>query len=509
VKRALTVAEMGLAEAGAAQLGVSTSALMENAGVALAGAAQRLALPSGRVFVICGPGSNGGDGLVAARHLASARRAVYVDVVGSAGALKGDAAHNLALLEAAAPESFQSLDSWRPGLGDVVVDALFGTGLSRAPEGRFSSVIERLAHWRTCGAKVVAADVPSGMNSDTGGVFSSAVFADETVTFGALKRGQLLEPGASHCGHIQVVDIGIPKVALDRLPGPITALVEESEILRALPARDRSSHKGSFGHVLVIAGSPGKTGAAALSAVGALRAGAGLVTIAARTSVLAATLRFAPELMGVSLGEDGPLGRADVRDLAEAAKGKAAVVVGPGLWVGAETRVLLEALLEEVDAPMVLDADGLNLVAGRLDVLRQAKSPLLLTPHPGELARLMGITAAEVQSDRLGLAHRCAKEARACVLLKGARSIIALPDGTSFVNPTGNPGMATGGTGDVLSGVCAALMAQGLSPADAAMVGAFAHGRAGDVMALETGETGLIASDLFTGLGRVWRALGR
>jgi NAD(P)H-hydrate epimerase len=305
---------------------------------------------------------------------------------------------------------------------------------------------------------------------------------------------------------VELAEIGLPAAAELGLAGPPLYLVEEASARALLPARRADTHKGTFGHVLVVAGSPGKTGAAALAALGALRGGAGLVSVAARPSDLAAILAHAPEVMGAPLPGAGPLGDADLPALLAAAEGKAALVVGPGLAIA---RTALAALISGCGCPLVLDADGLNALAGELAPLGKARGGLVLTPHPGEAGRLLGLETAAIQADRLGAARRLAAAAGAVAVLKGARTVIARPDGTAYLNPTGNPGMATGGTGDVLAGLTGALLAQGLAPADAAVVATYAHGLAGDLAARVHGQLGLVASDLAAALGQVWSRWAR
>ena len=509
MKRLLTAAQMRAVDAAAAHHGMPSSVLMENAGAALAQAALRCAAPDGRFVVICGAGNNGGDGLVAARALLGKGRVVLAALVGGQGALEGEPARNLKALEAMGVRVAPEPGAFDARPGDVVVDAVFGTGLSRPPGGAWADAIGRIAAWRQRGAKVVSADLPSGLQTDTGQPYNPCVEADVTVSFGHLKLGQALEPGASLCGAVELADIGIPRAAEDALQGPFAWLVEESDVRDRLPVRRAEAHKGTYGHVLVVAGSWGKSGAAALAGQGALRAGAGLVTVATRADALQPAMAHASELMGLALTEHGPLGPADLDALLEAAAGKQALVIGPGIPRGAQTAELLGELLEQVETTCVLDADALNALAQDLEQLRAAKGKLILTPHPGEMARLTGKTAAEVNQDRVGLARQLAARTGAVVVLKGARTVIADPGGEACVNPTGNPGMATAGSGDVLAGVLGALVGQGLSPLDAAVVGVFAHGLAGDLMAQECGQLGLVASDLLAGLPRVWARLGR
>ncbi len=509
MKRALNTLQMREVDRAADSHGMPAAVLMENAGEALAQTALRLAGPQGRFLVICGIGNNGGDGLVAARKLAAAGRLVSVEMIGVADALDGEPSRNFKALKASGVTPAPISDELPIGRGDVIIDALFGTGLSRPPEAKQANAIGRISVWRAAGAKVVSADLPSGLQTDSGVPFPSCVAADATVAFGFLKVGQALEPGASLCGEIEVVDIGIPRAAHSVLKEPQVYLLEESDVRGRLQARKPDSHKGTYGHVLVVAGGWGKTGAAALVAKAVLRAGAGLVTIATRPEAMIPAMAHAPEVMGLELVNDGPLGPGDLNSLLEAAEGKQAVVFGPGIPRGEDTPKLLAALLEELEIPCVLDADGLNALVGHMDILKKAKGPLLLTPHPGEMARLAGKTTVEVNQNRIISAKALAADNQVVVALKGARTLIAREDGTVFINPTGNAGMATGGTGDVLSGVCGALLAQGLSPEDAAVTGVYAHGLAGDLMVKRTGQMGLIAGDLLDGLGEVWVRWGR
>jgi NAD(P)H-hydrate epimerase len=504
MKRALTAQQMRTVDRQAGELGMPAGILMENAGTALANAALALVGPTGRIAIMCGQGNNGGDGMVAARRLRASGRHVLLELISAPEALEGEPARNYQALLGTGAQLGAIGPEVNLGAGDVVIDALLGTGLNRAAEGKYADAIARINAWRAAGAKVVAADVPSGLNSDSGRSLGASVNADVTVAFGFLKLGQVLEPGASQCGDVQVADIGIPSSALKGLQGETVSLLEEDDVRHRLPIRRSDSHKGSYGHVLVVGGSWGKTGAAALTGLGALRAGAGLVTIATRPEALVPVMAHAPELMGVELINDRGLGLSDLNSLLEAAEGKQAVVIGPGLPRGDETPKLIGALLEELSVPTVLDADALNALAGNLEVLGKAKGPLLLTPHPGEMARLLGKAIPEIQGDRVHAARSLSMAHHAVVVLKGARTLIAREDGVVFVNPTGNAGMATGGTGDVLSGICGALLAQGLSPEDAAVVGVFAHGFSGDLMTKRRGRVGLIASDLLEGLGDVW-----
>lgn len=509
MKRALTAAEMRAVDTASGQHGVPSSVLMQYAGEALTRAALREAGQGGRFLLLCGPGNNGGDGLVAARKLSGLGRPVFLELVADEGALRGEASRALEALRAAGVTSRAIPKGLNAFEGDVVIDALLGTGLNRAPEGRIAEAIKRIAAWRAAGARVVSADLPSGLNSDTGSAFAPCVQADVTVSFGHVKVGQILEPGLSLCGRLEVADIGIPRAAEQVLGSQGVFLLEEADVRCRIPKRRADSHKGTYGHVLIVGGSLGKTGAAALAALGALRGGAGLVTVATQSRALDAVMQHAPEVMGVELRGDGPLSPSSLDALLEAAAGKSAVVLGPGLERGEDTHVLLGSFLQELSCPCVIDAGGLSTLSGHLELLRRAKSELLLTPHPGEMSQLLALSTAHLQNDRVSVARDFAREHRVMLILKGARTLIARGDGSVFVNATGNPGMATGGTGDVLAGLLGGLLGQGFSAEDAALAGTWVHGLAGDAAKDRRGEMGLIASDLLDGLGDVWRRWSR
>ncbi|MBL9037975.1 MAG: NAD(P)H-hydrate dehydratase [Archangium sp.] len=507
MNRLVTASEMRAVETESERLGTSTSTLMQNAGAALARVAVSASRPGGRFVVFCGPGNNGGDGFVAARVLRAGGHSVQVELTTPREALKGEPARQAALASGAGvsmgPGTFEAR------AGDVVIDAIFGTGLSRAPEGAQAAAIARIAALRAAGAVVVAADVPSGVSADDGRCFTPCVSADVTAAFGVLKRAHATHPAVERCGRIDLQDIGLPTSAMAVLLPPETWLVDEADALARIPPRAADAHKGSAGHVLLIAGSLGKTGAAALAARGALRGGAGLVTIATSGDALAAAMAHSPEVMGHALRSAGALARGDIDAIRAAAQGKDALVIGPGMERGPDAVHVLGELLASLELPCVLDADALNVVAASPDMLRRAKGPLVLTPHPGEMARLTRSTAAAVNADRLAVARAFADEHSVTLVLKGARTVIASPSGACFVNPTGNAGLATGGTGDVLAGLCGALLAQGLAPDDAALVAAYAHGLAGDLAALLYGQRGLVASDVAEQLGAVWRRWNR
>jgi ADP-dependent NAD(P)H-hydrate dehydratase / NAD(P)H-hydrate epimerase len=484
--------------------GIAALTLMDRAGRAVAEAARDLAGPNGRFVVVCGGGNNGGDGYVAARLLRGAGHDARVVALVPAARLSADAqaVREQAERVGVPIDEGGELTPLEAGVGDVVIDALLGTGLSRAPDGAFAEAIARIEAARVAGARVLAVDVPSGLSADTGRPPGACVRADRTVTFAFQKRGLVLPPGPSYAGEVGVADIGIPAEAARRVPVG-AELLADAEARVLVPARALDAHKGDAGRVLVVAGSAGKTGAAHLALTGALRGGAGLVTLAARAEVLPLALAGRPEAMSVALPGAGPLGRADLQALLSAAEGVDALVIGPGIPRGPETGELLRELLARAATPAVLDADALNALAesggpGGLE------APVLLTPHPGEMARLCGMSIAEVQADRIALAAVRARAWRCTVVLKGARTVVADPDAPPAVIASGNSGLATGGTGDVLAGLAGALLAGGLPPPTAGRVAAHVHGRAGDLAARRFGQRGLLAGDLGEAIGAVW-----
>ena len=489
------------------EMGIPAATLMERAGRAVADAAATLAGQDGRVVVVCGSGNNGGDGFVAARLLQKAGRGVLAVALGAPG--KGSA-ESVAMWKAAEDAGvpvagLQALREFPVRPGDLIVDAIFGTGLERPADGNFAAAIECIATLREQGARVLAVDLPSGLSTDTGHAIGLAVRADATVTFAFSKIGLVLQPGADLAGEVTVVDIGIPPEAAGRIPAS-AELLDEAGARALVPRRDREAHKGDAGRLLVVAGSAGKTGAAHLALTGALRGGVGLVTLASRPEVLLPALAGRPEAMSIPLPGNGNLGRSDIPALQGAASGADAMVIGPGIPRGPETAPAIRGMLDRYPLPTVLDADAINALAdhpGLVAVIGH-DAPIVLTPHPGEMARLIGGTIEDVQADRVAIARRKAQEWGAVVVLKGARTVVADPDGPAAIIPTGNPGMATGGTGDVLAGLLGALLAGGLRPREAARVAAWVHGRAGDIAARRFGERGMLASDLAEAIATVW-----
>jgi ADP-dependent NAD(P)H-hydrate dehydratase / NAD(P)H-hydrate epimerase len=508
VQPILTPQESAELDRASADRGVSVETLMENAGWAVARAVLGLTSTAygRRAAVICGKGNNGGDGLVAARYLDAWGFGVTAVLMAGPEAFRGPAAANLARFE-------DRGGRWRPfsdavlarelGRSDVIVDAIFGTGFRGKPEEEFAAAIDAI---NQSGAPVVAVDIPSGVEGETGAVRGDAVRAASTVTFGALKPGVVFYPGAGFAGQVRVVNIGFPP---DLLVSDL-ALVERSDVASLLPHRDPETHKRTVGAVLIVAGSRAMTGAAILAATSAYRAGAGLVTLAVPEGILPvvegalteATFAALPETPDGTVSEDAwPVLEARLRQSGAAA-------IGPGLTTDLSTSRLVRRFVAECPVPFVVDADGLNAFAGQGALMQARRSPAVLTPHAGEFARLTGLSATEVGEDRVGHARKAASEFRCTVLLKGSRTVIVDPEGRAAVTATGGPFLATGGTGDVLTGTIAALLAKKLTPFDAAMVGAYVHGLAGRLAAARHGE-GSMASDVATQLGPAFASLAQ
>jgi ADP-dependent NAD(P)H-hydrate dehydratase / NAD(P)H-hydrate epimerase len=480
------------------EIGIPGPVLMEVAGRGCAEAVEELLPigPGGRVAVVCGKGNNGGDGYVAARHLRNLGHQVDVFLLAKADSLAGDAQLNYQILtklggkvssigraEQLAEIDFDSYH--------VILDAIFGTGLSSDVRSLHAKAIEAINKSQ---AAVVAVDMPSGISSDTGSVMGVAVRAERTVTFAHLKPGQLIFPGAKYCGDLSLVDIGIPPDLAPHGPGS-TWLLTDEDIAPRLGRREADAHKGRFGHLVVVAGSPAMPGAAGLCCRSAVTAGAGLVTLAADQAVLERVVVGPVEFMSTAATK--------FDQVAEFCRGKHALAIGPGLGGSKETAELVRRLVAEIDLPMVVDAEALNHLAGHLDLLNKASAPRVLTPHPGEMARLLDCTTAEVQADRLAAARQIAGQYKCIVVLKGAGSIVADPDRTAYVVPTGNPGMASGGTGDVLTGIISSFITQGMAASDAACVGAYVHGRSGDLVSESDGQRAVTAGKMIDALGPV------
>lgn len=497
-----------------AELGIPGTVLMENAGIQVVEVLARIVdeLGEADVVVVAGKGNNGGDGFVVARHLHNMGLRPSVLLLASKGEVRGDAGVNLGIAlnmgipvaEILSPEDWKR---YRKALSraDLIVDALFGTGLTKPAEGLFARVIEDI---NAAPGLKAAVDIPSGLSSDTANIIGPAVRADLTVTLAAPKIAHVLPPAEDYVGRLFVAPIGIPPALFDD-PGLKVELVERGDVLPLFAVREPDTHKGTYGHVLVVAGSRGKTGAASLAAKAALRMGAGLVTVATPASCLPMIARSMDELMTEPLAEtpEGTIGGKALSRVLELLKGKDALLLGPGISTHPETVKFVLGLLPRVRVPMVIDADALNIVASKLGVLAALRAPTVLTPHPGEFARLTGLTTEAIFEDRLGVATSFAASHKVYLVLKGHRTFVACPDGCVHVNSTGNPGMATGGSGDVLGGMIASQLAQERDVEAATVSAVYAHGLAGDMGAEALGEKALTAGDIIRFLPKALKDL--
>ena len=507
--RILDSAQMREAEAlTIEEIGIPARVLMENAGRQVAAAIETTfdELAIMRVAVLCGRGNNGGDGFVVARVLVERDVDVHVYLFGTSESVTGDARANLDVLRALGIEVVEIADTaaWElmasQVLGaDLVIDALFGTGLRGPLTGLAAAVVTDV---NASNRPVVAVDLPSGLSADHPDLDGPVMEATLTVSLGAPKLPLIVPPTERCTGSLLVADIGIPSAVMRRVDGPRVEMLTRRGAAPLVPARSSDSHKGTFGRVLIVAGSTGRTGAAVLAARAALRSGAGLVTVAAPASCVPIIAAGGAELMTMPLPET-PEGTVAVEGLAQVLAFRAdAIAVGPGLGNGSSTAAFVHGLVERSGVPIVLDADGLNAfvdttgsLVGRDDV------PVMVTPHPGEMARLLGVSVSDVQHDRLALAMEFAREHKVHVILKGHRTIVADPSGRAAVNMTGNAGMATAGSGDVLTGMLAAWYAQLQDAAAACRLAVYVHGAAGDLAAADRGQTALVAGDVIAHLG--------
>ncbi|MGC1456124.1 MAG: NAD(P)H-hydrate dehydratase [Nitrospirota bacterium] len=480
--------------------GIPGMVLMENAAAAAATAMEKFfdGLQGVKVGIICGKGNNGGDGVALARRLRISGVPVRVALLASFGAVKGEAKANLFILrktdveivQNASARSLADIIAW----SDVLVDAMLGVGLSSPLKGAYAQAVNMI---NASANPVVAIDIPTGIDADTGGVLGTAIKADLTVTMAFLKRGLVLYPGAEYAGTVRVADLGMPSEVAEKEDISVS-LLDRGSVRGVISSRLPDAHKGDFGHLMIVAGSPGKAGAAIMSARGALRAGAGLVSVAVPNNLVPIIQSQVAEAMAVPSAEsiEGTLGIGAEEELLKAMGKMSACAIGPGLSTHYETVQAVRSLVQRLSIPAVIDADGLNALVGFTDILKRAKASLILTPHPGEMGRLLGISSADVQRDRISIASTFARKHRVTVVLKGAATVVATPHGWVFVNSTGNPGMASGGTGDALTGMIGGLLAQGYSASQAACLGVYLHGRAGDLAAAEKGEASMIAGDL-------------
>ena len=489
-------------------VGIPSIVLMENAGrqavAAMEAAFEDLA--TSKVGVLCGRGNNGGDGFVVARTLAQRGIEATVFLLGSVGDVRGDARINLEILGRVGLTVVEvtTAQEWELHFSeisecDLIVDAIVGTGFHGPLTGLLETVV---ADVNGLGVPVVAIDLPTGVSADSHELEGEAIEASMTVTLAAPKIPLILPPADAYGGDLVIADIGIPAAVIDELDGPWLELLTRERMRELVPARAADSHKGDFGRVLVIAGSIGRTGAAHLTALGALKSGAGLVTIAAPRSCVATLAAMMPEYMTEGL-EETAAGTIDFSAVDRVLDLKADIIaIGPGLGQDPSTAAFVQAIVERAGAPLVLDADALNAFSGDPERLTGRDGvDVIITPHPGEMARLLNVSIEQVQADRLEHAREFAAARRVHVVLKGHRTIIAGPEGRSFVNLTGNAGMATGGTGDLLTGMIAAWFAQILDPEGACKLAVYLHGTAGDLAEADEGEVALLPSDIAARLG--------
>ena len=485
------------------EIGIPGIALMENAGKAIVKRLQEILpdITSKTVIIFCGKGNNGGDGFVIARHLHQSGTNTVVLLAGKLSDLKGDAktnalsAKNLKVpIQELTEKNINSFDH-KLRHSDVIVDALFGTGLSKSAAGFMEAVIKKInQHKKFC----VSVDINSGIDSDSGLLIGPHVISDLTFALDSMKISHLIYPAAGVMKKVELLDIGIPFLKKQDVQ---IRLLEEKDIKKIFHTRQPDSHKGNYGHVLVLAGSRGKGGAAGLSALAALRAGCGLCTLALPDSCQKAFELHPMEVMTLPLPEtsSGTISLKAKESIIKLLEGKSAVAMGPGLTTESETVQLIGELLPHIKCPLILDADAINAFENNLNWLDNLKS-VVFTPHPKELSRLTGLSTTEIQTNRIHITNEFAQKNSIILLLKGAPSLIATPDGNLYINSTGNPGMATGGSGDVLTGIIAGLAAQNIPLVEATIAGAYIHGYSGDIFAGNEAQTNLIAGDLLRNL---------
>lgn len=485
--------------------GIPSAVLMENAGRNTYRLMKELYLSGGEhIMVVCGRGNNGGDGFVIARYALIDGFKVHAYLIAKKQDLKGDAALNMELYSSLGGEIIECADKpkeVKEGAKDAhfIVDAIFGTGLSKPVGGVEKVIIDEINH---SGKPVIAVDIPSGIDGITGSPLGVAVRAAHTFTYAYPKLGQLFYPGAGHTGRLTVIDISIPPLIEKKIG--FDGHIVDGEMLRGfLKKRLPWSHKGTFGHAVVIAGSPGKTGAAHMASLAALKIGAGLVTLVVPETLNPILEAKTTEVMTYPVKDDGKgfFTLDSFGAIASFVEDKGIIIMGPGLSQSEETMELARKIYMEIDTTFVIDADGINAFAGHADIFEKTKRQAVLTPHPGELARLIGKTAGEINEGRVETAAAFVGRCKVNLLLKGARSILSTADGQIFINPTGNPSLAKGGSGDILTGFIGGLASQGYSLTEAALLGAYLHGYMADTWVEDHSDMDLLALDLLTGLG--------
>ena len=492
------------------KLGIPGLTLMENAGRGVVECLEaELGNLRGRtVAIVCGPGNNGGDGFVCHRYLTELGARPVCILLSQVDRLKGDALTNAQRLldsgvivhEVSDPALLSSLLDG----AEVVIDAIFGTGLSKPAQGVFADAIAQI---NQSGSYVVSVDVPSGVDADNGRLLEPAVRADLTVTMALHKCGHLLFPGAGCTGKLSIVDIGIPEEVLNR--NAKTLLIDREYVRSVIPKRPKEGHKGTFGSCLLVCGSPRFSGAACLAGQATVRSGCGLVRLAVPSSIAGVVGSCVLDAVKLPMTEtrDHTLSYEILPKLLEHAEVSNAVAIGPGLTTEPGTSRLVLSFLKKLERPVVIDADAINILAGHVDVLGELRSPAILTPHPGELSRLAGMKPDEINADRVEVPRELARKWNVVLVLKGAPTVVAEPSGKVYLNSTGNSGLGSGGTGDVLTGLMAGILAQGVKPVDAAIAAVFLHGLAADIAARELTEYCLCASDLIRFLPEAFKSV--
>jgi hydroxyethylthiazole kinase-like uncharacterized protein yjeF len=494
------------------QLGISGPVLMENAGRGCVEVLEKYFDLTGlKVLVVCGKGNNGGDGFVIARHLRNRHAIVKTVLLGEENELKGDALRNFRLLKSTKDEittasriaQMRTLN--RVFHPDVIVDAVFGTGFSGIPQGIYAQAIDIMNESE---AFILSIDIPSGINGNDGQCAKTCVIADATATMCLPKRGHYLFPGKAFCGELHIVDIGIPYSLINNA---FPKTIEFEDIFSLLPFRPPDGNKGTFGNVLVIAGARGFGGAAAMASYACLKAGAGLVRLAAPHGVIGSLETKLLEVVKIPLEQtdEGTISPDAIETVKPFLKSSTAIVVGPGITTNPQTTVFLRELLPQIRVPCVIDADAINIIARNPGMTKNIHAPVIMTPHPGELARLIRSTPLTINKERFEIAVECARKFDCVFVLKGAPTVIAAPDGKTYINTTGNSGLASAGSGDVLVGLISGFMAQKQSLLDAAVTGVFMHGLAADLAMEDSNEYTLTAGDLIEYTGRAFNYLLR
>lgn len=473
--------------------GIADELLMENAGLAVYQVlSENIGIKKQRFLVFSGAGNNGGDGFVIARKIHSNGGMVKVFLMGSPDKYRGAAKLNYDILRKL-PVSIKIVekkDSVQSDIFhcDVIVDAIFGTGLTRNVEGKYADIIELI---NSCDKPVISVDIPSGVNGDNGQIMGTSVWADYTVTFGLPKIGNMLYPGSERCGRLYVTHISFPPSMVDDIKVKVNKPI-------VIPERNISGHKGDFGETLFIAGAAGYYGAPYFSALSFLKAGGGYSRLAAPKSITPFIANKGCEIVFIPQKEnaEGSISLENKQSLLELISKMDFVVIGPGLSLSEETQQLVRELVEKIDKPVVIDGDGITALAGNPEIIKSRKAPTILTPHLGEMSRITKVSVAEINQNKVEIAQVTSRQLNAFIVLKGAHSLIGCPDGTVYINMSGNSGMATAGSGDVLTGTIAAMHGLGLSVEDAVRKGVFMHGFAGDLAAEEIGEDGMTAQDI-------------